>query len=374
MRFRVPAPLRPLALALGAVLLAASGIHAQKAAAAPRPVDWDALRDETVRVLAEYIRVNTTNPPGNELAAARYLQGILRREGIEAQLLDTLELGPGRANLYARLRGNGRGRALALVHHMDVVPADPRYWSVDPFAGAVKDGFVWGRGAQDMKGNGIVQLITLIAIKRSGLPLNRDLVFIGNADEEVDGRGALVFVERHPDLLRDVEYLLTEGGGGGVVRNGRTAYTVGVAEKRALWQHVTVHGVPSHGSMPTRQNPVPRLVAALDRIAAYETPLHLTPAVERYFQGVSGAFPEPQRGWMADVRTALRDSAAREWILGDPGRNALLRNTISLTGLQGSNKVNVIPAEAAADIDVRLLPDQDPQAFMDELRRVAADT
>jgi acetylornithine deacetylase/succinyl-diaminopimelate desuccinylase-like protein len=344
---------------------------AQRSTAAP---DWDKLRDETVQVLSDYIKINTTNPPGNELETARFLKRILDREGIEAQILDTTELGAGRANLYARLRGKGGKKALALVHHMDVVAADPRYWSVDPFAGAIKDGFVWGRGAQDMKGQGIVHLMTMIAIKRSGLPLNRDIVFIANADEEAGGTGALTFVARHPDLLKDVEYVLTEGGGGGAIRNGKVSYTVGVAEKRALWQHVTVRGVPSHGSQPTSQNPVPRLINALHKIARYETPLHVIPTVERYFRDMAQSFTGEQRTWLADVRKGLQDPKGREWILSDPARNALLRNTIAITGLRGSDKVNVIPAEATADIDIRLLPDQDPQAFMAELRRIANDT
>src|SRR6185503_11679920 len=137
------------------------------------PINWDALTSETVGLLAEYIKLNTTNPPGNELTTARFLKRILDREGIEARILDTAELQPaGRANLYARLKGNGSKKAIALVHHMDVVPADPRYWSVDPFAGVVKDGYVWGRGALDMKGEDIVHLMAMIAIKRSGVPLN----------------------------------------------------------------------------------------------------------------------------------------------------------------------------------------------------------
>src|SRR6185295_14625416 len=153
------------------------------------------------------------NPPGNEIQTALYLKRILDREGIEAQILDTAELKPaGRANLYARLKGNGSKKAIALVHHMDVVPADARYWSVDPFSGLLKDGYIWGRGALDMKSEGIIHLMAMIALKRSGVPLNRDIVFIANSDEELGSTGAIVFVKNHPDLLKDVEYLVTAGG------------------------------------------------------------------------------------------------------------------------------------------------------------------
>lgn len=339
-----------------------------------RPVDWNALRDEATRILSEYIRINTTNPPGNEKAGAEFLARILEREGIEAQVLDEEVLGAGRANLYARLRGDGSKRAIALVHHMDVVPAAPQYWSVDPFSGLVRDGYVWGRGAIDMKGDGVAQLLAMIALKRSGVRLTRDIVYIANADEELGSTGAVAFVDRHPDLLGDVEFLLTEGGDI-PIENGRLQfYGVGVAEKRTFWQRLRVTGTPSHASRPTRENPVPRLVAALARIAAYETPLEVTPGVDKYFRDISRNYEGQQRAWLADVRAALANPAAREWILRDVYWNAILRNTISLTVLTGSNKTNVIPAEAVAEIDIRLLPSADPDTVLARLQAIAADS
>ena len=357
------------------VLLTASFLLASRLGAQAKPVDWDALAREAQSTLSDYLRVNTTNPPGNEILAARFLKGILEREGIEAQILDTAELGPNRANLYARLRGNGTKKAIALVHHMDVVPATPASWSVDPFSGAVKDGYIWGRGAIDMKGAGIAQLMALIAIKRSGVALTRDIVYIGNSDEELTSTGGLVFVARHPDLLKDVEYLMTEGADNILDSNGKVVYfAVGVAEKRTFWQRLTVNGTPSHGSRPTKQNPVPRLVAALYKISQFETPLHITPGVNKFFRDIARLYAEPQRSWLSNVTVALEDPKAREWILSDVFWNAYLRNTISLTGLAGSNKTNVIPGVATADIDVRLLPDQDPAEFLKTLQGVVGDT
>jgi acetylornithine deacetylase/succinyl-diaminopimelate desuccinylase-like protein len=353
------------------VLLGAVPLRAQSPA---RPIDWDSLAAESVRNLSAYLAINTTNPPGNELAGARFLQQLLQREGIEAQILDTVELGPGRANLYARLRSRGPKRAIALVNHLDVVPVMPAHWTVDPFAGVVRAGYVWGRGALDMKGEGLVQLMALIALKRSGLPLTRDIVFIANADEEVGGRGAEVFVQRHADRLRDVEFLITEGGAN-LVHDGRLAYYgVGVAEKRGFWQQMTVHGTPSHGSRPTRQNPVPRLVDALARLGHHETALHVTPGVAKYFRDIAPQYPAPQRGWLSDIASALADSSARAWVTDNVYWNAILRNTISLTVLTGSNKTNVIPAEASAEVDIRILPDQDTAAVRAELVRVVDDT
>jgi acetylornithine deacetylase/succinyl-diaminopimelate desuccinylase-like protein len=345
-----------------------------RAEAQARPVDWDALTRETQQVLADYLRINTTNPPGNELAGARFLKGILEREGFEVQIVDTAELGAGRANLYTRLRGNGSKKAIALVHHIDVVPAALASWSVDPFSAVVKDGYLWGRGAIDMKSEGIMHLMAMIAMKRSGFALNRDIVFIANADEELGSTGAVVFVERHPELLREVEFVVTEGGEN-FVENGKLVYFgIGTAEKRTFWQKLTVKGTPSHGSRPTKDNPVPRLVAALHKLARYETPLHVLPGVEKYFRDIARTYPEPQRGWLENVKVALNDPRARDWILSDPFWNAYLRTTISLTGLSGSNKTNVIPAEATAEVDVRLLPDQNADSVLAELKRVVGDT
>jgi acetylornithine deacetylase/succinyl-diaminopimelate desuccinylase-like protein len=334
-----------------------------------------ALRDEGVRRLSEYIQINTTNPPGNELAAARWLQQVLAAEGVEGQILDTAELGPGRANFYARLPATvpGKRSAIALVSHMDVVPVSREFWSIDPFAGIVRDGYVWGRGALDMKGHAIVQLMALIALKRSGIPRSRDIVFIGNADEESDGLGAITFVNRHQDLLRGVEFLLTEGADTRVEQGKVKWWAIDVGEKRPYWQRLTVHGKTSHGSVPTPDNPVPRLAKALARIADWETPIRVLPAVQRFFKAEALYETPEHRRWLSDVATWIHDPKARVWILSEPERNALLRNTVSITVLKGSNKTNTIPPEAQAELDIRLLPDEDTAAFRSELIRVIAD-
>ena len=360
---------------LAAGTLAAAPLSSQSPAAEPtRPVDWNAIQDETVRLMREYFRINTTNPPGNELAGALWLKGVLEREGFEVRILDTTELGKGRANLYTRLRGNGSKKAIALVHHIDVVPATESYWKVPPFSGEIRDGFIYGRGALDMKGEGIAHLMAMVALKRSGVPLTRDIVFIANSDEELGSTGAIVFVEKHADLLKDVEYLITEGGDN-LVEDGKLRYWgIGVAEKRTFWQKVTVKGTPSHGSRPTPQNPVPKLVRALAKIADYETPLHVTPGAQKFFRDISPRYSGEQRRWLADVSTAVQSSRARAWLTSDIYWNAVLRNTITLTGLEGSNKTNVIPPEATAKIDIRLLPDQDPAEMLATLKRIVNDS
>lgn len=344
------------------------------AGAQAKPVEWDALAKEGQTILADYLRINTTNPPGNEIAAARFLKNILAREGIEAQILDSAELGGSHANLYARVKGNGSKKAIALVNHMDVVPATASQWSTDPFSGEIRDGYIWGRGAIDMKGEAVAHLMAMIALKRSGAKLNRDIVFIANADEEFTSTGALQFVKSNADLLKDVEYIITEATENSVVDGKVKYFAVGVAEKRTFWQKLTVAGIPSHGSRPTKNNPVPRLVAALDKIAKYETPLHVTAGVDKYFRDISRLYPEPRRTWLSNVTKSLDNPEARAWILSDVYWNAYLRNTISVTGMTGSNKVNVIPPEATAEIDIRLLPDTDPAQFLATLQGIVGDT
>src|SRR6266571_3896569 len=342
--------------------------------AAPTEGDWKALGDEAIALLSQYLRINTTNPPGNEIAAARWLAQVLQRDGITAQVF---EPAPGKANLYARLRGDGSARPIILLNHMDVVLASPEYWSVDPFGGVIKDGYIWGRGAQDMKGEGIAELMTLLVLKRAGVPLKRDVIFLATADEEVgQGVGAGWFVEHHPELVRDAEFLVNEGG---TIRLGEDRrveyYGVGTTEKSPLWLQLVARGTAGHGSRPTPDNPVHRLIRGVARVAAYQTPLAVTPAVDRYFRDLATIEPDAlRRGWFQDIRAALRDTAAARAITADLTYNALLRNTISITGLKGSDKTNVIPPVASAALDVRLLPGQNPAAFLADLVRVVGDS
>lgn len=340
----------------------------------PRGEDeWRALGQEAAALLSQYLRINTTNPPGNELQAAQWLAAVLRREGIESEIF---EPAPGKANLYARLRGDGSARPLILLNHMDVVLAQPEFWTVDPFGGVIRDGYVWGRGALDMKGAAIVQLMALDILKRADVPLRRDIVFLATADEEIGaGVGAGWFVRHHADLIQEAEFLMTEGGTIPADASGQVEYyAVGTTEKSPFWLDVTVRGTPGHGSRPTPDSPVHRLVRALARIEAYQTPIVVIPTVERYFRDLATLETDSaRRVWFRNVRAAVRDSAARRAITADPTYNALLRNTISITGLKGSDKTNVIPPVASAVLDVRLLPGQDPAAFLAELTRVVGD-
>ena len=342
--------------------------------AAPVEGDWRALGDEATALLSQYLRINTTNPPGNEIVAARWLAEVLRREGIEARIF---EPAPGKANLYARLSGDGSARPIILLNHMDVVLASPEFWTVDPFSGVIRDGYVWGRGALDMKGEAVAQLMTLLILKRARVPLKRDIIFLATADEEIGaGVGAAWIAEHQADLFRNAEFLLNEGG---LTRarplGGVEFYGIGTTEKSPFWLDMTARGTPGHGSRPSPDNPVHRLIRALNRIADWRTPLTVTATVERSFRDLATIERDSTvRRWLADIRTALRDSTAVRAITADLTYNALLRNTISITGLKGSDKTNVIPPIATAAIDIRLLPGEDPAAFLADLVRIVGDT
>src|SRR3989442_13386034 len=223
---------------------------------APGEAEWKALGDEATALLSQYLRINTTNPPGNEIAAARWLAEVLRRDGIEAQIF---EPAPGKANLYARLPGDGSAPPLILLNHMDVVLASPEYWTVDPFSGVIKDGYVWGRGALDMKGEAIAQLMTLLVMKRAHVPLKRDIIFLATADEEIGARvGAAWIVDQQADLVKDAEFLLNEGGVARADgRGGGAFYGVGTTEKSPFWLDLTARGTAGHGSRPAPPKPLP---------------------------------------------------------------------------------------------------------------------
>src|SRR3989454_2241075 len=342
--------------------------------AAPTEADWAALGDEATALLSQYLRINTTNPPGNEIVAARWLAQVLRRDGIEARIF---EPAPGKANLYARLAGDGSSRPIILLNHMDVVLASPDYWSVDPFSGLTKDGYIWGRGSLDMKGEAIAQLMTMLILKRAHVPLRRDIIFLATSDEEIGaGVGAAWIAEQQAPLVTDAEFLLNEGGltradghgGGGF-------YGIGTTRKAPFWVDVAAHGAGGDGSPPTPDNPVHRPVRALHRIANWQTPLTVTPAAERSFRDLATIERDTTaRRWVSDIRAPLPASVATRAITADLTYNALLRNTISITGLKGSDKTNVIPPVATAAIDVRLLPGQDPAAFLADLTRVVGDS
>lgn len=356
-------------MAAGLIALAPGLAQAQQG----RAPDFDALGFEAAERLAEYIRIRTVNPPGNETAGARWLQQVLKREGIAAEIHES---SPGRGNLYARLPGDGSRRPIVLLSHIDVVSATDSAWQVGPWSGETRYGAVWGRGALDMKGTAVIELMTMIALKRREVPLSRDVILVANADEETGSTGAEWFTREKKALLRNAEFLLNEGGHNRLSDAGRTEYYgIGVTEKVPYWLRISARGSPGHGSIPRPDNAAARIARALGRIAAWRTPITLTPPAERYFKQLATREPDPRvRRWLSEPAAALRDTAGLRFFTSNLYYDAILRNTVSITVLEGSDKTNVIPPEASAELDVRLLPGERPADFVRELRRVIADS
>jgi acetylornithine deacetylase/succinyl-diaminopimelate desuccinylase-like protein len=333
-------------------------------------IDWPRYQDMAVDLMQQYLRINTSNPPGNEIEAARFLKKIFDQHGIENEIF---EYKPGRANIIARLRGNGSKRPVILLSHTDVVTAEPASWVVDPFAGVIKNDSIYGRGALDMKGEGLLHLMTMILIKREGPPLARDVIFLGTADEEVDDEGSLWMIANKADLFKNAEYLLTEGGDNLLEGGSVKIVGVDVAEKAPFWLRLTATGLPGHGSRPVADSAANRLVRAMARILDWETPVKLLPAVEQFFKDIAPLQPEPLRAQFANIAGSLKSPAFVKSLTSQREYNFLLRNTISITVLSGSKQTNVIPNTATCNLDVRLLPGESPEDFLKALTAVIAD-
>ena len=325
-----------------------------------------------VNWMQEYLRIDTTNPPGHEMRAVSFYKKILDEEGIENR---AFEYAPGRGDLWARIphTSNDPKRPIILLNHTDVVTSDASHWKVPPFSGEIKNGYIWGRGAQDMKDEGLAQLVALVMLKRENLALDRDVIFLAVADEEMEGSGTDWFIAHQSDLLGNAEYLINEGGEN-LLEDAKVKYVgVDVGEKTVYWLHVVAHGRPGHGSRPNPDSAPNRLVRALDRILAYRTPLRVLPVVEEFLRDMAPYEPPERAAQYRDIRRAIEEKRFREEVERDQSLNFLLRDTISLTMLGGSEQTNVIPPEAWANLDVRILPGGDPKAVLEALRRVVND-
>ncbi len=336
------------------------------------------LVESAVPRLSAYLQIDTINPPGNESRGVEFLAKILDEAGVA---YETAESAPGRGNLWAKLPATTarKERGLVLLHHIDVVPANRKYWSFEPLSGEVKDGYVYGRGAIDTKGLGIAQLQAFLALAASDAPRNRDVWLMATADEEAGGfYGAGWLIENRPELFDDVGYVLNEGGSGRVF-GSTTVVLVEVTQKVPLWLRLTSRGRPGHGSAPLVETSVTQLVRALDRIADTEFPVRVLPAVAEMFEGIAPfQSREDQQqfagmGGHATGRSHPPDDYLLQLKMRNPGAHALLRNTCSITRLEGSSKINVIPAEVHAELDCRLLPDQDPELFLEDLATIIND-
>jgi len=336
--------------------------------------DLTSLTAEARTWFQDLIKINTTNPPGNEQAAAKYVMSVLAKNGITAE---ELQIAPGRSSVVARLRSSAMAdpsKALLLVAHMDVVGVDRSKWTVDPFAAVVKDGYVYGRGAIDNKAMLTINLASFIALKRSNAKLNRDVIFLATDDEEAFGEASIkILIAKYWDKFA-AGFALNEGGNV-VLANGKVQYVaVQAGEKVTVNVDVVARGTTGHASMPTKDNPVVHLSAAVAKIGAYVAPVHFTAIVRRYFEGLAPLEDDELGKWMRSLDTADRGEHAQRVVSdANPQWNSMLRDTISPTMLNAGVRANVIPPEARATLNIRLLPGDTIDALLGELNKLVND-
>jgi acetylornithine deacetylase/succinyl-diaminopimelate desuccinylase-like protein len=383
-RTRIPALLVVFATLLAVIFVFASPVRAQSTtappygpgaqSAAPTNPTLSQIEVEAIGWLQGFMRINTTNPPGNELVAAKFLADILQKNGIQSEVFEST---PGRGIIVARLSATAvpdPARALLLMGHLDVVGVNKAKWTVDPFGAVVKDGYIYGRGAIDDKSMTIANLAVFIAIKRSGVRLTRDLIFLSEGDEEAGGESGMKFaVEKHWDKIA-AGYALNEGGHV-ELKDGKVQFVaVAASEKVPINVDIIATGPSGHASLPIKDNAVVHLSAAIAKIGTYETPVQFNTVSRAYFEGLAQVEDAETAKWMRSLDTADRgDHAARYLSNENPFWNAMLRDTISPTMLQAGIRVNVIPAEARGAMNIRLLPGNQIEPLLGKLRTLVND-
>jgi len=323
-------------------------------------IDWERTAAEAADLLSAYIRINTTNPPGNETEGAAFLREILQREGIGCEIIESR---PGRGSLVSGCTG-GTMPAIMLLHHLDVVPAEAARWQVDPFSGRVRDGELWGRGALDCKGLGIMELMAFVLLKRQGLAPERRIVCAATADEEAGGTWGIPWLlEHHPEKFQ-TRYVINEGVGWGLRTGSRNVYLCQVAEKGSCWLKITFEGRPGHGSIPHDDNCVQHMARAMQALGEHCFAAQSCAPVELLLESLAGEqdFMSPEQflglldpGRSRETLAAISDGPMREMFA------ALLVNTMVPTVAKAGTKTNVIPSECSCEIDARILPGTTPE-------------
>jgi len=365
-KFRLipPPPPRILAIWTLGLIAALAGCATQPS----RPETDVAASPQLADVLSRAIRIKTVNPPGDERPLAEYFASILADAGLESQVVETPagQSQLGRASSWGVVRGSGQRRPIVLLSHLDVVPADPENWDDDPFGGAQRDGYVIGRGALDAKGTGVVHLFAMLELAKRAAPLDRDVIFLATPDEETGGvDGAGYIATQRPDLLGGAEFLLTEGGG--ILDRGApkpNLWRIGVVEKSPCWLRLVSQGRAGHSSAPPRDAAVPALVAALGRVLQMDFPIRVVPEVQAMYAALAPLAPPEDAAGYADLERQLEaDPAFRSRFMTLRFQAALVSDTLTPTVLQGSSRTNVLPAQAVAHLDARLLPGENCALF-----------
>jgi acetylornithine deacetylase/succinyl-diaminopimelate desuccinylase-like protein len=335
------------------------------------PVPWDQVEKETLEHFQTIVRMDTSSPPGNETLVAEYLKQVLEREGIPARML---ALDPKRANLVARIRGNGSKRPILVMGHTDVVGVQREKWSVDPFGAVRKDGYIWGRGTGDDKDNATAGLMLLLLLKRQGVKLDRDVIFLAEAGEEgYYAEGVRYVIANHWEEI-DAEYALAEGGGG-FIKDGKVHHiSIATSEKVRIEVQLIARGTAGHGSIPRPDNAVVRLAGAISRIAAWAQPMRLDDTTRTYFQRIAGISPpEAAARYRSLLNPREQAEVERHFAQHELRHNSMIRTSLSPNVMKAGFRANVIPSEAEALIDIRALPDEDLPKFVERLREVIGD-
>ncbi len=354
-------------------LLAALAVSTPPVTQIQPSLDWSKIETETIQHYQALLRLDTSNPPGNESLAARYLQRVLEDNGIPVQMF---EAEPNRANLVARLTGNGKKRPLLMMAHTDVVRVDPDKWTFPPFSATRDGGYIYGRGTLDDKDNVVASLMTMLLLKRNQVALDRDVIFLAEAGEEASTRVGIEFMVREHLPEIEAEYCLAEGGSTTRV-GGRVQFAqVQAAEKIPRTTELTAVGTAGHGSVPRLDNPVVHLVRAVAALASWKPPIRLSETTREYFNRLTTfALPEDAARYRAVLNpdSQAASQAVDYFAEHDPTKASMLRSSLSPTLLSGGVQVNVIPSQAKATIDLRLLPVEDPATFLEAMRKVVND-
>jgi acetylornithine deacetylase/succinyl-diaminopimelate desuccinylase-like protein len=327
----------------------------------------DQAAQETATILKDLVRIDTQDPPGNESKVALYIAGLFKREGIPCEILETV---PGRASIVARLKGSGAKRPVLLLAHEDVVPVDRAHWTFDPFAAEVKDGTLFGRGASDDKGHLAAHIETMLQLHRSGRRFSRDIIFLSEASEEASSEAGMhTIVDRYWEKIA-CEFAINEGGAA-EVKDGKIAYFgVATGEKLPRAVRLVAKGKSGHASVPVLDNPITHLAQAVARLGTWETPMRLNDTTREFFSRLASISPPDQ----AALFRSLDDPASQRTLHEKmPQFYSMLHTTVVPTVLKGGFKVNVIPPEAEALIDIRALPDENIKAFYAEMTKIIDD-
>lgn len=333
--------------------------------------DWNALEDESLRHFQALVRLDTSNPPGNETQAVDYLEGVLRAEGIP---FERFSKDPARANLVARLKGNGTKRPLLIMAHTDVVKVDPARWTHPPFSATREGGYVYGRGTVDDKDNLVAGLMTLVLLKRLQVPLDRDVILLAEAGEEASVQFGIQFMTTEHWPAIEAEYCIAEGGG--VTRtDGQIKFaSVQTSEKIPYGITLTARGPAGHGSVPLRTNAIVHLSQAIAKVAAWQAPMRLNSTTQAYFERLATISTPEDAARYRSLTDPANTTSIQDYIADqEPRHNSMLRTSISPNIVAGGYQVNVIPSEATATLDVRALPDEDIEAFVATVRKVVDD-